>query len=339
MTSSYQNEDKSILLPYFRRFLWDPMGELIPDRVAPNSLTLIGILCAVSSLVTAVLIDPRQHVLYVIPAALLFAYLCLDNLDGAHARKTKQGSPLGEFIDHWLDTLSGPLVTWGVCHGLDLPHELVLWLLAVTILAVFATYWEQRWTGVMKMGRIGNIEGLVVLLLLYLALAVFGAELITHTRLFGVISVAQIVALWVFVQMTVTALGCLIRVRTRGDHRPWLYLVASLALSLAWFRAGTPSYLAIGAIFVSLNALFSGRMLIARLLEQASERQLIVVPMMLFAGYTVVLPGYSETVQCIASIILAVILGAWMAYDFCICVHGLRRYLREDEFLGRIFLR
>src|SRR5215510_11649645 len=102
----YVCEDRSLFLPYFKRYIWGPALPLVPEQVSPNTLSILGNLCSVLAFVALLLLTPGDQYLFLFPAVMTFGYLCFDNMDGMHARRTGQSSPLGEFIDHWFDSFN-----------------------------------------------------------------------------------------------------------------------------------------------------------------------------------------------------------------------------------------
>src|SRR5262245_19201942 len=99
MGAKYVVQDNSILTPILKRWVWAPMIPRIPDHVSANTLTIMGTVLSASAYAMTV-IFPASRLTCAIAALLVFAYLTLDNLDGAHARRTGTSSPLGEFLDH-----------------------------------------------------------------------------------------------------------------------------------------------------------------------------------------------------------------------------------------------
>ena len=54
--ASYQAEDRSLLLPAYRRWLLEPVVTRLPERIHPNTITHAGhLLCLLSLLVLLVL--------------------------------------------------------------------------------------------------------------------------------------------------------------------------------------------------------------------------------------------------------------------------------------------
>ncbi|EZG45478.1 ethanolaminephosphotransferase, partial [Gregarina niphandrodes] len=76
----------------------------IPANVTPDAITWVGLLFAA----TAVLVMPLSRWL---AAVCWVLYATADNLDGKHARATKQASVKGEFLDHVVDSATCSLLT------------------------------------------------------------------------------------------------------------------------------------------------------------------------------------------------------------------------------------
>ena len=82
--------------------------------MAPNVITLLAFLFSIASLVLAfVLTGTHFHnpegmkdmptIIFIVEAICHPIYTQLDALDGFHARRTKNGSPLGLLMDHGFD--------------------------------------------------------------------------------------------------------------------------------------------------------------------------------------------------------------------------------------------
>ncbi len=146
----------------YKWLFWRWMLLLIPRWISPNALTVLGLAASVGA-VGAALAGAAGHVwMYLVSAILLFVYVTLDNLDGAHARRTGQSSHLGELLDHGLDGLaSGSMLLIGaiVLH-LD-PFFTVLLVLIGTV-AFVQTLWEQYRTNLLVIPQLSGTEGVTV---------------------------------------------------------------------------------------------------------------------------------------------------------------------------------
>ena len=91
--------------------------------MAPNLITLIGILMMISGVMVWALRDgqlsssqPAWTYFYV--AFVLFMYQTFDACDGKQARRTNSSSPLGQLFDHGCDAVNSILAAYLVLHTL-----------------------------------------------------------------------------------------------------------------------------------------------------------------------------------------------------------------------------
>lgn len=159
----YKVRDEELLLDFYKKLIWNRIIPRIPDAITPNSLTIVGQICAVLSAIATWLAVSGTPIFYLVSGLLLMAYLTFDNIDGAHARRTKQTSVLGEFLDHGLDGLASTaiLIVTGLVLTLD-----QTWLVLLCTLGAFgfvALFWEQFRTGLLVIPRFSSTEGVTVL--------------------------------------------------------------------------------------------------------------------------------------------------------------------------------
>ena len=144
------------------------MAFQLPEWVAPNTITLTGLLFSVLSLVLTLVFNPSLGVhgprwLHLFSAMCLFVYQTLDNMDGQQARRTKTSSPLGMLFDHGCDAVNACLssITMGSVFGTG-------WTMGV-FLGVFSGFfpfyiqtWEEYYVGEMILPVVnGPTEGLL----------------------------------------------------------------------------------------------------------------------------------------------------------------------------------
>lgn len=181
----YKVEDKSILLPYYKRLLIGPFLPFIPAKLTPNAITHIGHLVNLTGTALVVwLCAPRLWGSNATPVtsgwpffAAAFAvnlYTWCDNVDGAHARRTGQCSPFGEFLDHGLDQLNSVYMAYLTCATLGLAP--LGWVVMALLIPGGATltYWEQSHTGLLKVGRLNQIESVAVMTIALVITGIFG---------------------------------------------------------------------------------------------------------------------------------------------------------------------
>ncbi len=260
----YQSAQASLLLPLYRRLLWNRLLHRLPVWLSPNAMTVVSTICCGASFVIAATLG-RDEPLWLLPAALLvFAYLTLDNLDGAQARRTDRSTRLGEFADHWLDTLNNGFVVLGACLAAGLPDLLTLLVLCVATLAFFAVQWELLHTGVFRMGRLGDVEGNTAVALLFVVIALTRGDVLLTRPFAAGPSTAVLLGCGVMAQALWTLLSAVTRVR---EHRHELVPVFLAHLVLfawaSWSDIRPELYLAIGFLF---NPVFTSGPVCGRLL-------------------------------------------------------------------------
>lgn len=92
----------------------------VPRWVAPNLLTLVGLLHAVIAYALLLVHSPdldggAPSWVYATCAACLFVYQTMDGMDGKQARRTGSGSPLGEVVDHGADAIAACVYGVFIC--------------------------------------------------------------------------------------------------------------------------------------------------------------------------------------------------------------------------------
>lgn len=107
----YSAVDTSWLDDLCMKRFWDGVVQLYPMWLAPNLITLIGL---VINLLTVLVLshfcfsatETAPSWAYLLAAFGLFAYQTLDATDGKQARRTNSASPLGELFDHGCDSMT-----------------------------------------------------------------------------------------------------------------------------------------------------------------------------------------------------------------------------------------
>lgn len=173
--TAYRVQDDELLLDFYKKLFWNRLVPRIPASIAPNTLTIIGQMCGVLSAVATGAAVAGAPIFYLVSAVLLLAYLTFDNIDGAHARRTGQTSPLGEFLDHGLDGVASGaiLIVTGFVLTLD-----QTWLVLLCTLGSFgfvALFWEQFRTGLLVIPKFSSTEG-VTLLIIYQTVRFFAGS-------------------------------------------------------------------------------------------------------------------------------------------------------------------
>ncbi|CAI5452979.1 unnamed protein product [Caenorhabditis angaria] len=177
----YSAVDTSWLDELCMKEFWNRVVEYYPLWVAPNLLTLVGLIINLTTVLilsfycpTATETAPSWA--YFTAALGLFIYQTLDATDGKQARRIGASSPLGELFDHGCDSASQVFVTLNVCYALQLGSVkcgvFVTCLISVSLF--YTAHWSTYCTGQLRFSRFDVIEAQMSIIALLVATAIFG---------------------------------------------------------------------------------------------------------------------------------------------------------------------
>lgn len=166
-TYKYASIDTSPLSQYVMHPFWSYVVEFVPRYIAPNVLTLAGFAC---TLINALLLtyydyfftassdDKKTQAIpsfvWLICSLNLFLAHTLDGIDGKQARRTKATGPLGELMDHGVDSWTAvfiPMHVYSFFGSSDYslgPHRM-LYVFWAVFLTFYITHWEKYNTGIL----------------------------------------------------------------------------------------------------------------------------------------------------------------------------------------------
>jgi phosphatidylglycerophosphate synthase len=332
VSADYHVEDRGILVAPLMRVLWGPLMRWLPLRVSANGMTLFGTAANLAGTLIALTV-PLSRPWMAIIALCLFTYFCLDNMDGAQARRTGTQSPLGEFLDHWLDGINSTCI--GLCAATcwQVGGGFAVWVVAAISIAYTLTHWEHRVTGHLYLGYVGNVEGIAGVTLAYVAQVILGPEHVSRHPILRSYSATDIFTVFVVLTCVVIAVGAIVRVRRRLAELP--PLLAGPAALIAWYFLGNVPSLVICGLLVLLTPATGGRMLVARLTErpELGPDYMVELPVIVASAACIVLQPRAR-VQEVAGLLLCVLALGRVAREFVQTVVGLSRHIRPGEFLS-----
>ncbi|KAK9469096.1 CDP-alcohol phosphatidyltransferase-domain-containing protein [Lipomyces arxii] len=180
-TYKYSSVDKSFISRFILKHYWNWAAELMPMWLAPNVITLIGLMFIYTNVICILiyipdLVGPGPSWIYFSFAVGLWMYSTMDNIDGKQARRTNSSSPLGELFDHGIDSLNctlGGLIECA-CMGLG-PTGPGAFTVLVSCLAMFFSTWETYHTHTLYLGYCnGPTEGIIIAVSVMLISGVYG---------------------------------------------------------------------------------------------------------------------------------------------------------------------
>src|SRR3954451_10066069 len=179
----YTVRDRSLLLPFYKRYLVEPLIRFIPRSVDPNAITHVGHLINLAGVVLLLAFGGHGARWPLFAAVIcLQLYNWCDNADGAHARRTGRSSALGELLDHGLDMLNTTYIGYAAAISINAPPAWWVGIALVVPAACATTYWEQAETGLFSLGLLNQIESVMLLSTVLLISAIFGFDVWTYVH-------------------------------------------------------------------------------------------------------------------------------------------------------------
>ncbi|KAI8875899.1 Choline/ethanolaminephosphotransferase [Backusella circina FSU 941] len=179
----YASVDKSYLSRYILRHYWDWAIEYFPINMAPNLITLTGLLFMILNVILVFIYVPTFEPedagpwwLYVSFSLGLWLYSTFDNVDGRQARRTGTSSPLGELFDHGCDALNCSFAALIQMSAMGLGHtKQAVIIFVIATAGFYLSTIEEYHTGVLYLGYVNvPTEGVSILCIMYLFSAAYG---------------------------------------------------------------------------------------------------------------------------------------------------------------------
>ena len=166
----YRCTDDSILLSFLKNNIFSVLHRGIPYGVPANYLTLVSILVIWSCFFYFIGIETPNNGDIIIAFFAIMIYVIFDHFDGLQAKITKTSSPLGEILDHYSDVFNGSLILYIFFRILQIELDWVFYLsIWANLIAFTLTYLEQSIKKELYFGKIGSLEGLVLIQIIILS--------------------------------------------------------------------------------------------------------------------------------------------------------------------------
>jgi len=144
-------------------YVWTPMSEYIPKGLAPNTITVSGLVIQILGYCVVAWYCPdfrsaAPRLAYLFAAFTVWAYQTLDALDGKQARRTGSSSPLGQLFDHGCDSVV--LIFLSMLMGMSL--HLGFSVRCVSLIGcMLLPFWVCQWTEYHTHSLPTNVAGLI----------------------------------------------------------------------------------------------------------------------------------------------------------------------------------
>jgi len=325
----YRCVDRSVLLPHYRKLFVAPFYRLVPQRLTANLITLSSS-ALMWVLLGCCLFPPTRNPLWLglLLGALLQTYLLGDHLDGMRARLSRTSSPLGEFLDHYLDIYNGAIIVLASFFLLRWPAlPVVAFTFWLYFLSFGATMVEEKERDELYFGRLGSLEGIHIISLFFFTWTIPGVRTFwLEAVLWGHKGQVTLIG-FTCLNFVLTTFGVIWRLKY--CPKPFAFFAAgSLGLALLAPDLGIGHK---GTFFIMMlyGADYIGRVMGSYHLKRSHPYPDIPATaafVLLKAAYRLV--TISTRVSWAISAALLAYLGLRLAWGLFGVLHGLRRYWR-----------
>ena len=183
----YNCVDKSILLPYFKKYYVSLFFKVVPFWLTANFITLISTFFIFALLAIVLMNENLTDVsTTLIIVFCLHSYIVGDHLDGMQAKHTQTSSPLGEFLDHYLDVFNGAIILYVFAKYLDPIPSLVFYCFVYLNSIAFAvTMYEELERNELCFGILGTLEGVFLLIIFFITWLIPTTKIFWISELFA----------------------------------------------------------------------------------------------------------------------------------------------------------
>lgn len=274
----YQCKDASLLTPAFKKVVVSPLMLFIPYSLPANIITLASNCFLYLAVILALLHQTQNKFDFVAIPILILLYAIGDHMDGMQAKKTKTGSPLGEFCDHYLDVFNNAILLFLVLTLYGVENSITWVVLVLTsYLAHAAVIYEQYKTGWLVFEKFGSLEAVFLsIFIIFLGFFSTPFNLLTYT-----LSTFKIIELL----MLISSLGAIftaLKINRRVDNFSPKFYMFAISLFVIGFVSFYLNTFIITFIIVTLYcAYYIGNLMRAHLIDDKERFPDIAVPIML----------------------------------------------------------
>ncbi|EKX32318.1 hypothetical protein GUITHDRAFT_121513 [Guillardia theta CCMP2712] len=125
---------------------WDWVASLVPRTVAPNILTLAGFTCTLQAYYLVYFhMDQNPQIVSFTAMMLIFAYMTLNSIDGIHARRVRNVSPVGDLFRKSCDNIGCVFLTLTLLSVLGITEGATAWYIVQTTQMFFMIEQMRAW--------------------------------------------------------------------------------------------------------------------------------------------------------------------------------------------------
>lgn len=236
---AYSAQDGSFADLYITVPLATKLVEKLPWWLPANIVTIISNSNVVLAFVITLTARHVSWPIWILIPILYFIYVVGDAMDGMQARRTRTGSPLGEFTDHFLDTFTTGILGASMFYVYNVEKVyFVSFILMFQYFLQITAFWERYKVGHLSFGKISSTDA-ILMLGLFIAIGFIdpvhafftqpAANFIPAIARFNLTVYEAITIVLAFGSIFVSG-ATLVRAK-EVSWRFWLYMAESLVLS------------------------------------------------------------------------------------------------------------
>ncbi len=167
---AYSAQDGSFADLYITVPLATRLVEKLPWWLPANIITIISNSNVLLAFVITLTARYVTWPIWIFIPILYFIYIVGDAMDGMQARRTKTGSPLGEFTDHFLDTFTTGILGASAFYVYNIDKVyFISFLLMFQYFLQITAFWERYKIGHLSFGKFSSTDAIIVLSLVIAA--------------------------------------------------------------------------------------------------------------------------------------------------------------------------
>ena len=172
---TYSCSDNSITTKYLKGF-WNYLQSLFPSYVAPNVISIVGLLVTLYGWNLCYnFYNNNPVVIGVCTILCILTYMNLDAVDGIHARKTKNSSPVGELVDHGCDSIGIIFLGLIGCKIFEIHDYTTIWYVTQILCFGFQyAHLNALVNGWLTLGKFTGPSEILIYLCVLIGIKIFG---------------------------------------------------------------------------------------------------------------------------------------------------------------------
>jgi phosphatidylglycerophosphate synthase len=165
--------NRSYSQEFLRRHHFEGIIAFVPLSTPPVAITLLGFAACLCVFLLILLGARREDPLFSLLCAIAtYVYMVADHLDGMQARRARSGSYRGAILDHLCDFFNGSFIMLGAFWTTGASVHALVVMSTCYILAFSITHLEAVVRSEFRLGEMGPLEGLLIILCFFATMSI-----------------------------------------------------------------------------------------------------------------------------------------------------------------------